>query len=355
MATSIRTLTEKTTAQVGAAPHGHIAYESGSDQVWVLNSGEESISLLDGATGKPAGAIDVGGTSVHVILDAKGGLGYVALADGALAIVDAGERRVSKRIELPAGSRPGALLPMLGRQRIYVLATGTPQLFIVDTGRQELVGTLPTGRGSAWGQPHENPCGKIHIANADSDDVTVIDDTTEQVVATVPAGRRPHRNAIFRERGLMYTANIGAGTLTAISVDSDRVEATIEVGEAPFRLVGAEKKTGRDELWVLNRGSDAKPSGYIAIVSGTDHRVVNTIQVADRPCNWLFDGPLAHVVSMSGQDMTIVDAKTCQVVGEAKLSRDPDPVSHSNMVFAGNGNLFLANADETVSVFTPRS
>ena len=242
---------------------------------------------------------------------------------------------------------------MFGNRRLYVLLYGSPSLAVVDTERNELVGSIPVGRGSLWGQPHETPCGKLYIANAESNDVTVIDDTTERVLATLPVGRRPERNAIFREVQAVYTANVADDSVTAISIPDDTVIATVPVGRTPFRLVGMQKKTGRPELWVLNRGSDQQPQGEIAAVSGTEHRVVYTVPTVDRPANWLFEGAIGYVVSATSRDMAIVDAQAKAVVGSARLSQDPDPTSFSNMVFGPSDNLFVANANETVSMFTP--
>ena len=354
MPVALKRLAERSTVRVGQGPHGHIAYAKAADQVWVLNSGETSISVLNGTSGVLERTVQIGGAPRHVILDDDGGLAFVAV-DDSLAVLEIGSGRVLSRTALPSGKAATCLQPMLGRKRMYVLSHDAGELTAVDTERREVAKTIPTGLGSAWGQPHENPCGKIHITNAETNDVTVIDDETEAVVATVGVGPRPHRNAIFRERGLMYTANLDGDSITAISLESDAVVATVTVAPRPFRLIGVEKKTGRPELWVLNRGSDANPAGEITIVSGTEHRVVNRLPVMDRPCNWLYDGPLAHVVGSRTRDLLIVDSRSSSVIGSAQLSEDPDPDSFSNMVFGAGGNLFLANAGDSVSVFVPES
>jgi YVTN family beta-propeller protein len=341
-------MTERSKVKVGPAPHGHVGYSEALDRVWVLNSGARTISVLDGASGALNRTIDVGGSPRHVIIDDDAGLAFVAV-DDALVIVDAKAGRVSKRLLLKSGEAT-CLLPMLPRKRMYVLGdAGT--MTIVDTERQEIAGTLPTGRGSNWGQPHENSCGKLYITNAATDDLTIIDEATERVIASATVGRTPHRNAIFRERGLIYTANLGDDTVTAVSIETDAVVATVPAGPVPFRLIGMEKKTGRSDLWVLDRGSDERGTGVITVISGTEHRVTGSIPVMDRPCNWLFKGPTAHVAGSGSRDLLIIDGKTSAVVGSATLTEEPDRDSFSNMVFSTGGNLFLANADDTVSVF----
>ena len=354
MSVALRRLVERTKSRVGQGPHGHVAYSKAADQVWLLNGGAASISVLSGTTGQAQRTIEIGGTPRHVILDDVGGLGYVAV-DDSLAIVEIAGGRVLNRIPLPSGRAATCLQPMLTRSRMYVLSHEAGELVAVDTLRQQVAKTLPTGMGSAWGQPHENPCGKIHITNAESNDVTIIDDVSETVIGSVGVGRRPHRNAIFRERGLMYTANLDEDSVSAISVENDQVVATVPVAVRPFRLIGVEKKTGRPELWVLNRGSDERPQGEITILSATEHTVINRIEVMEQPSNWLYEGPLAHVVGSRTRDMLIVDSRSSSVIGCAELSESPDCDSFSNMVFGAAGNLFIANAGDSASLFVRES
>ena len=180
--------------------------------------------------------------------------------------------------------------------------------------------------------------------------MTIVDEATERVIATAKVGRRPERNAIFRERGLVYTANAGDDTVTAVSIQTDQVVATVPAGADPFRLIGMEKKAGRPDLWVLDRGSSTARGG-ITVVSATEHRVTGAIATMDRPCNWLFDGPAAQVVGTGTRDLVVVDGKSAEIVGSAALTEEPDPSSFSNMVFSKSGLLFLANANDSVSVF----
>ena len=346
MSTTIEQLRERSTVSVGPAPHGHVAYSAALDEVWVLNSGARDITAIDGTSGAKKRAIDVGAAPRHMIFDNEHAAAYVASSDG-LVVVDAATGTVSTRIAVRGGA--SCLLPMLPNKRIYVL-TDSGQMTIVDTAQRAAVGVIPTGRGSLWGQPHENTCGKLYVANAATDDMTIIDEATEKVVATAKVGRRPERNAIFREQGLVYTANRADDTVTAVSIETDQVVATVPAGPYPFRLIGMKKKTGRADLWVLNRGNaDAK--GRITVISATEHRVTGAIATMDHPCNWLFDGPTAQIVGAGTKDMLIVDGKAAAVVGTATLSEEPDPASFSNMVFSKSGLLFLANANESVSVF----
>lgn len=348
MSVTIRRLVERARVPVGPPPHAHIGYAASRDAVWVLNSG--GLTVLDAVSGRSKWEVSLEGNPTHLILNEAGGRGYVPV-DDQLVILDLDGQELG-RLPLPSGPAT-VLVPMPPLNRMYVLSRAGAAVDVVDTRTDQVVKSIPTGHGSAWGQPHEKSCGKVYIANADSDDVTVIEEATDTVVATLPAGRRPHRNGIFRERDMVYSANYDDGTVTGISISGDRVVATIPVGEHPFRLVGAEKKIGRPELWVLNRGSEAKPAGVISVVDAVEQRVTSTIEVMDRPSNWLFKGTTLHVVGSRDRELLVIDAKSAGVVGSARLGEDPDPASHSNMVFSSAGDLFIANNADSVSIFAP--
>jgi YVTN family beta-propeller protein len=235
---------------------------------------------------------------------------------------------------------------------MYVLNGAAGTVDAVDTDTLSIVKTVTVGAQPSWGQPHKKSIGKIHIANAGSDTVSVIDQSSGEVVATVPTGSCPARNAIFREVNAVYTANLGDDSLTGISIETDEVVDTLRVGRHPYRLLPVQKKNGRPELWVLCREGDGDAA--VKIVNVKD-RTVQPLHTVDQPVNWLYEGPIGHVVASSARHMAVVDTRSASVVGEARLSHDPDPTSLSNMVFSSSGRLFLANADETVSVFVPSS
>src|SRR5258708_14942089 len=102
-----------------------------------------------------------------------------------------------------------------------------------------------------------------------------------------------------------------------------------------------EKKTGRSDLWVLDRGSDERGTGVITVISGTEHRVTGSIPVMDRPCNWLFKGPTAHVAGSGSRDLLLIDGKTSAVLRAATPTGEPDPGPFTNKGLPTGASPFL--------------
>jgi YVTN family beta-propeller protein len=337
-----------------------MGYVREAGRVWVSNTGGTEITLLDAGTGEAAGALEVGGGPAHFVFDPGCENGYVALrAEDAVAVVDPIAPAVRRKVRLPGGSAPTAIMPAFERGRVYTLNQGNATVTAIDTRTDTVAATMHVGDAPAWGQPWgtsykpiTRPVGKSHIVNAGSDDVTVFDDATDAVLGRIGVGHRPVRNAIFRERGLIYVANEFDGTVTAIRIVDDLVVATVQVGVRPFRMLPVQAINGRDELWVLNAGSDAEPDGLVTIVSGTRHHAIGRIEVVDLPANWVVNpSGMLFVLASRARELSVIDVRLGRVTGGARLSRDPEPGPISGLVYTQEHLLFVLNADETVSVF----
>lgn len=347
-------LTVNKVVPVGEGPHGHLAYADWVNQVWVLNGGSHDITVLDGRSGDRIGTTDVGGTPLQAIMDPAAGLAYITLAEDAVAFVDVQRGVVTQRIALPEGAGRSCLVPMQADHRLYVAAENSDQVQVVDTDRAQIVGSFAVGKRPLWGQPHKKTCGKLYFVNAGSNDVTIVDHKKEEVIKTVPVGQYPARAAIFREQGQVYTADLLSDTVTGIDIAENFVRATVDVGVRPARLVGMEKKVNRPELWVLNLGSDEAPQGLISVVDAAKNEAVDPVEIMDRPTNWLFEGPIGHVVSNASKQMLVIDSRSRSILQSIPLPEAPDTESFSNMVIGGEGALFLANENATVTMLTPR-
>jgi YVTN family beta-propeller protein len=249
-------------------------------------------------------------------------------------------------------------MPAFERSRVYTLNPGMQSVSALDTAACRVAATIAVGREPMWGQPWgssykpiTHPVGKSYIVSAGSDDVTVFDDATDAVLHTVPVGRRPVRNAIFREKGLIYVAHEADGTVGAIRIEDDRMVATVPVGTRPFRMLPVESICGRDELWVLNAGSHERPAGEISLVSGAQHEVVGMLSVPDLPANWVVNSAgLLFVAGGRTRELAVLDIHACAQVGEGMLSREPQQGAISGLVFTRSDKLFILNSDATVSV-----
>jgi YVTN family beta-propeller protein len=351
MSRTIKPLAEVKTVQVGAPPHGQVIDVGMLDQVWVLNSGGNSISRLDGTNGEIIGTVRLDGSPLRAKLDKEAGVAYVLLDDARVVVLDVRTDGVRQTLELPSGSRPTCLVPLSWRRQLCV-TTYDGGAHVLDTTTNTWIADVPTGSGSVWGTPQVGPYGKLHIVNELSNDVTVVDEETMEVLTTLPAGRRPVRNITYPQHNAVYVANYDDGTVSVIDAELDKVVTTIQVGVHPGRMAVAQKKTGQHAVWVLNRGSDEHPEGLISVVSGAEPAVVRTIEVCDRPFQWKFEEPFVYVVSGTGGEITVVDERAREVVASIPLCRAPD-LAADNVLKGGRRGIYLVNSDDTLTIYGP--
>ncbi|MGW7007920.1 IPT/TIG domain-containing protein, partial [Streptomyces sp. NPDC054933] len=74
--------------------------------------------------------------------------------------------------------------------------------------------------------------GRVFVANATSNDVTVIDSATDTVLTTLPAGTSPYAVAVA-PNGRVYVPNNQSNNVTVIDSATDTVLATVAVGSGP--------------------------------------------------------------------------------------------------------------------------
>ena len=68
------------------------------------------------------------------------------------------------------------------------------------------------------------------MTNSNSNTVSVINPTTNTVVATIPVGESPFGVAVNPANGLVYVTNAGSNTVSVIDPATNTVVATIPVG-----------------------------------------------------------------------------------------------------------------------------
>jgi YVTN family beta-propeller protein len=352
---------ELRTVEVGPGPHAHIGYVKETGEVWVSDTGGNTITVLDHADGAVLARWEIGGGPAHFSFDQGCELGLVALrsADQA-AVINPKRREVVARVDLPSGSAPTGTMPAFDRRLVYTLNQGDATTTAVDIDRHRVTASIPVGGSPMWGQPWgasykpiTKPVGKTYVVSTDTDDVTVFDDVTNVVLRQVKVGRRPNRNAIFREHSQLYVSNEADDTITIIRIADDEVLATVPVGHRPFRMLPIAAINGRDEMWVLNAGTPSgHDAGQISAVQGEQHVVSRSIDTVDRPANWVVSPEkMLFIVSGTAKQMQIIDLLADREVGATQLSHHPEQGAISGLIFTAARTLFVLNADNTVSLF----
>jgi YVTN family beta-propeller protein len=142
----------QTLVATGKGPEGMDLTPDGR-QLWTANSGDGSVSIIDVASRKVVGSIDVGTRrSNRLKFTPDGALALISdLTAGELVVVDVRARAVRQRLAVGRGASGILIVP--DGSRAYVAATAESKLTVVDLKTLTIAGSVATARGPygmAW-------------------------------------------------------------------------------------------------------------------------------------------------------------------------------------------------------------
>ncbi len=200
----------------------------------VVNSGSNTVSVIDAVALFEKEKIPVGSSPRHVLLDRTGRRAYVfnALSD-TISVLDVPRSMVAATIS----TEPGPVRGSLGRDgnRLYVLQQGSPYLGIVDTAALSLARGPYIGSGAA-ALTVDPRTGWIYLARKNSVEVEVFDPSALLPVDFLPVGGEVGYLALDGERNNLWIVLPASNRLVAVDLANKTTAAEIDVGEGPDRV-----------------------------------------------------------------------------------------------------------------------
>jgi YVTN family beta-propeller protein len=192
---------------------------------------------------------------------------------------------------------------------IYVTYPAPSGVVDIWDGHWNFVATVQVGSAPV-GVAVDATSNKIYVANKGSNNISVIDGSTNAVIATVtdPNGQSPVAVGINPATNTIYVANSESNNLTVIDGTTDSVTATISVGTAPSG-VAVDPQT--NFIYVANAGdSQNNDLGNITVINGAtnatttlaDANAKNPVAVAANPTTNKF-----YVANSRSNNVTVID------------------------------------------------
>lgn len=167
----------------------------------------------------------------------------------------------------------------------------------------------------------------IYVTNEDSDNVSVINRQTGEIVGMVMVGKKPRGIAVSqgRERQRVYVANSGSNSISVIDPTTNRVEVEIPVrfGKGPEGIAVARVTPDKEFIFVANYGSN-----NVSIIDASTYQEFDRANAGDGPVAIAADpsvDTLAGSRFLSFEDITIIKnyrRAFCNVYVANKNSRD---------------------------------
>jgi YVTN family beta-propeller protein len=209
-------------------------------QAWVANIGNDTISIIDTKIYRILGTIPVSKGPMGIAFSKDGRLAYVSSQDKMVNVIDTAAHQVIKRI--PVGANPHFLV--LGPNgRIWGTNTGSQDLYIIDTNSNEVVQTLEVGpapqqiafafKGTAGPNAYVTVAGlnKVIIVSANTDAPTIR--------GQIDVGEGPNGIWANSVGTRLYVGHTRSNDLRILDTGTNQVLATVPVGRKPIRVVAS--------------------------------------------------------------------------------------------------------------------
>ncbi|MCK6553504.1 hypothetical protein L6Q96_02790 [Candidatus Binatia bacterium] len=182
----------------------------------------------------------------------------------------------------------------------------------------------------------------VYAANADSNDVTVIDAATNLVATTVNVGNEPRNPAVSPDGSRVYVPNRFGDNVTVIDGSNNTVLTTIADSGFDEPYAAAVSPDG-SRVYIANKEGGGSSTGSVTVIDASDNTVITTI---DDTCfvspEWVTVNPAgtrAYVVNRQGNSVCVVDTGTNTVVDDVTVGSEP----RSAVVTCDGAFVYVAN------------
>ncbi len=213
-------------------------------------------------------------------------------------------------------------------------------LTVIDTSTNNVVADITVGN-SPEGVAVNAAGTYVYVTNFDDSTVSVINTSTNTVVNTIPVGKGPEGIAVNTAGTYVYTANFLDDTVSVINTGTNTVVNTYAVGSGPEGIVVNSAGT---YVYTANFLSN-----NVSVIDTGASIIINPIPVGSGPEGIAINSAGTYVYVTNGNDSTVsvIATSTNTVVHTIPVGRNPGAIA----VNSAGTYVYTANfLDNTVSV-----
>lgn len=215
----------------GYEPVG-IAAASSGDKILVTNLSPGLVKVISTQNYEILDDIKVGGRPSHIIISSNGLHAYVANFGtgriGKIDFINVTTHQIEGEVQV--GVRPSGLVLSPFEDQLFVVCSGSNDVYQIDITRKTVIDTVPVGLG-----PDAIAISKdgmtLYVANSSTDDISVIDVLDMQETRRVPVGSKPF-NIRITDNNEIWIVETGDKLISVYDTDFNRLR-TYEAKKKP--------------------------------------------------------------------------------------------------------------------------
>jgi YVTN family beta-propeller protein len=278
-----------------------IAADPGTNKIYVANSGNGTVSVIDAIRGVKLGDVNVGWVPCAIGVDRASHRIYVVnQAENSVTVIDGTDDHVITTIGV--GDVPVALA--VGDGKVYVANSNSNNVSIINEGDYS-VSIIPVGATPvAIAYIASN---KVCVANKDSNSVSIIDGSAHTAVS-INVGRAPSAIAANPTTNKVYVINSLDDTVSVINT-ADQSVKDINLGIAGDNGAGypairakgpcsiAIDASSRNKIYVANADTD-----NVSVIDGSSNRVFIMESTGAHPVAIGVNGTNGEIFTINAND-----------------------------------------------------
>jgi YVTN family beta-propeller protein len=267
-------------------------------------------------------------------------LGSFVLALAAAASADGAAPAEWKEISRHAlGGAGGWDLLTIDAPTRRVFITRGDHLMVADVDTGKVLGDIP-GLHRAHGVVLVSSLQRGYVSSGGDDRVMAFDLRSLKPLAGIPTGKNPDAMAFDRASGHVFVFNGNGNDATVIDTTSNRVVATVPLPGKPELAVS----DGKGKLFV-----NLEDKNQISAIDAKSTTVVSTwdLGTCEEPTGIALDIAHARLFTVcANKQMAVLDANSGRIVASLPIGDGPDGATFD----AASSNAFSSNSDGTLTI-----
>ena len=216
--------------------------------------------------------------------------------------------------------------------RAYVASFFSSSVSVINTSTNEVVATVAVGDYPQWVAVSADGS-RVYVASGDGS-VSVIN-TTTNTSALVGSVDSPAGVAVSPDGSRLYVANSSSDSVSVLNTATSAVVTTVAVGDVPL---GVAVSPDGSRLYVANSSSDS-----VSVLNTATNMVVTTVAVGRHPWGVAVspDGSRVYATNDGGSSVSVLNTATNTVVATVSVDSNPIGVAVSpdgSRVYAASGS-----------------